>query len=202
MNVIAGQADTLQDRLSGEEADFARQISETSKRLMALGEVAQKLEENLETTTGVGNQDVIPIVRRVAANARDRYESASIEVDAPTACVARSAPRIETALWELLDNACKHSGDEASVEVTVTREASRVDIAVADDGPGLPDQEREVLESGEETPLVHGSGLGLWLVHWIVDSLEGEIECRDTAGTCIEISLRRGEDLETHNEEA
>jgi PAS domain S-box-containing protein len=201
MNVIAGMADTLQERLSGQEADFARQICATSRRLMALGEVAQKLEENLETPTGVRDQDIVPIVHRVVADARDRYVSASIDVNVPTACVARSAPRIETALWELIDNASKHSGDGASIQVSVTRDESRVEIAVEDDGPGLPQQEREVLESGEETPLVHGSGLGLWLVHWIVESLEGEIQLRETEGTCIEISLRRGVDEEVKREE-
>lgn len=65
-------------------------------------------------------------------------------------------------------------------------------ISISDTGPGLPKQERAVLKSGEETSLVHGNGLGLWLVHWIIESINGELKIQEQdRGTCIEISLRR-----------
>lgn len=72
--------------------------------------------------------------------------------------------------------------------------AEWVTITVADDGPGLPAGEREVLETGAEDPLAHGSGLGLWLAHWIVTTLDGDVEILDTArGTTIEVSLPRAD---------
>jgi signal transduction histidine kinase len=42
----------------------------------------------------------------------------------------------------------------------------RVTVRVEDDGPGIPDDELGVVTEGEETPLKHGSGLGLWIVQW------------------------------------
>ena len=61
---------------------------------------------------------------------------------------------------------------------------------MSDSGPGLPELERAVLETGEETPLIHGQGLGLWLSYWIVTTLDGEIEVSEAAqGTTIEIRL-------------
>lgn len=49
-----------------------------------------------------------------------------------------------------------------------------------------------MLRTGEETPLVHGSGLGLWLVHWIVESLDGGIRIHSTdAGQQIDICLQK-----------
>jgi sensor histidine kinase regulating citrate/malate metabolism len=39
---------------------------------------------------------------------------------------------------------------------------------VADDGPGLPEMEREVLGADTETPLRHGQGIGLCLVNAVV----------------------------------
>ena len=51
----------------------------------------------------------------------------------------------------------------------------RIRLTVADNGPAIPDQEINVLTTGRETALEHGSGLGLWLVYWLVDKSEGEL---------------------------
>jgi signal transduction histidine kinase len=53
---------------------------------------------------------------------------------------------------------------------------SDVEIVVEDDGPGIPDHQVAVLEEGAETPLLHGNGIGLWLVHWAVGTLRGDVE--------------------------
>ncbi|PSQ33371.1 PAS sensor protein [Halobacteriales archaeon SW_10_68_16] len=190
MNVISGFAETLQDRLDGEDAEMARRIVAKSEALVKLGETARKLEENLDDPADVAPADIVPVVRRAATQIDERYLDASVTVDAPGQAIARSAPRLEAAVWELLDNAAKHGGESPSVAVDVTV-ADRVVVGVTDDGPGLPEQERAVLVADEETPLVHGSGLGLWLVHWIVESVDGTLGIEETAsGTRIEISLR------------
>ena len=38
-----------------------------------------------------------------------------------------------------------------------------------------PAVDREVLLEGEEAPLEHGNGIGLWLVNWIVTRSGGRI---------------------------
>jgi len=64
-------------------------------------------------------------------------------------------------------------------------------IAVADNGPGIPDHEYEVLTAGEETALEHGSGLGLWVIFWIVDKSGGELtfEDNDPRGSVVTMTL-------------
>ena len=106
--------------------------------------------------------------------------------------MAESSPRLETALRELLDNAANHAGDAPSITLTVQAKNRKVQVRVTDDGPGLPEQDRAVLLSGTETPLVHGNGLGLWLTHWIVESLNGTLRLNESdEGTCIEVDLIR-----------
>jgi len=65
-------------------------------------------------------------------------------------------------------------------------------VRVADNGPGIPAFDREVLESGTaiET-LSHGSGLGLWLVYWVVRRSGGKVTVtdRDSVGTTVTVSL-------------
>jgi len=67
-------------------------------------------------------------------------------------------------------------------------------LVVADDGPGFP-TERSVL-TGEETPLEHASGLGLWYVNWIVSAGGGsfDISSASAGGTRIEMELRTLDD--------
>ncbi|PYZ02701.1 hypothetical protein C8039_04105 [Halogeometricum sp. wsp3] len=44
-----------------------------------------------------------------------------------------------------------------------TEDDDRRTIRIEDDGPGLPETEREVLTTRTETPLTHSAGMGLWL---------------------------------------
>ena len=64
-------------------------------------------------------------------------------------------------------------------------------VAVADDGPGIPDHEYEVLTAGEETALEHGSGLGLWLVFWVVTKSGGDLsfDDREPRGSVVTLTL-------------
>ncbi len=196
MNIISGYAEVLESNLSAENADYARRIGDTSDRLVKLSETSRKLEKYLDEPPELEAIDVVPIVRRVANQVTDQYSSASITVTTSKAAVANGAPRLETAVWELVENAAKHAGENPSIEITVLEEDSEVLIRISDDGPGLPEQERELLVAGEETPLVHGSGLGLWLVHWIIESLDGDLQLDDDeTNSCIEISLQGENDL-------
>jgi len=64
-------------------------------------------------------------------------------------------------------------------------------ITVVDNEPGIPKQERDVLNSGTETPLEHGSGTGLWTVQWLISRIGGQMDIEDnmSCGTVISLSL-------------
>jgi len=190
ITVVQGFAETLQRRVEGENEEFATRIVETSERLIALSETARQLEETIQRPPRMDSIDIVPIIQRAGSQIEERYPGASVSTEAPPQVVTETAPRLETAVWELADNAAKHGGEAPTVTLTVAERADAVTIQISDDGPGLPEQERAILLSGEESPLIHGSGLGLWLVHWVVESVGGDIRAKGaTTGTCIEISL-------------
>lgn len=64
-------------------------------------------------------------------------------------------------------------------------------IRVTDNGPGIPEHEYSVLTAGEETALEHGSGLGLWLIFWVVNKSGGELifEDADPRGSTVTMVL-------------
>ena len=69
-----------------------------------------------------------------------------------------------------------------------------------DDGPGLPEMEADVLATGEETPLNHGQGLGLWMVRMIVTQAGGDVSVDSAAdGTtvCLRLPTDRSDETST-----
>lgn len=96
---------------------------------------------------------------------------------------------LRQAVHELVENAVKVK-ETATVEIAVAPGDDWVDISVTDDGPGLPEMEAEVLETGEEDPLNHGKGLGLWMVRMIITQAGGNVSVESTTdGTEVRLRL-------------
>ena len=68
---------------------------------------------------------------------------------------------------------------------------ARFVLTVADDGPGIPEHEVEAVESGQETALEHGSGLGLWVVAWGAAAVGADVTYaeREPRGTRVAVSI-------------
>lgn len=106
-------------------------------------------------------------------------------VDAVEAPVMGDADLLGRLLLNLLDNAIKHSPDGGEVRVCMTRDGSRVRVAVADQGPGIPDEARERIferffrvdaaRTRQETSHTSGAGLGLAIARRIAEAHEGEL---------------------------
>jgi len=191
VGVINGYAEMLENELDGQQETLARRVRTTSGRLLDLSETAQKLENNLDIPTDRQSLDLCAMVDRVVDQHRKAYPDASIAVSAPEQVGVESSPRLETAVWELVDNAAKHAGETPEIEIEIEQTDSHVVCVVRDDGPGIPELERSVLESGEETSLVHGRGLGLWLVYWIVTGLGGSVSVLEShrGGSAVQLRL-------------
>lgn len=83
-------------------------------------------------------------------------------------------------LGNLLDNACKWA--DADVRLTVSETLRSFLLAVEDDGPGIPQAQREqVLSRGARLDeQIHGHGLGLGIVRDIVEVWGGTLQLQDS----------------------
>lgn len=192
LNSIRGYAEQLGASGDGESAALG-EISETVEKRLQISQQATKLEG---TFSKEGANEQLQSLTAVV-------EGALQDVSFPESAVTTSVPQtryqvnatLQTAVAELVTNAIKHTDSpEPTVSVTVTTTVDhgvRGRITVADDGPGIPTNERQVLREDEETPLLHGSGLDLWLVNWIVTELGGEIDIRDNepTGSAVTVPL-------------
>ena len=204
LNVVVGYADMLREEVpdTTEEANIIRR---KATDLIEISEKAREVGKTLDGDDLTKRQiDVANCVERTCAEFRQTYPHAVISADLPRAAPAHADKTLEAAIGEVIENAIEHNDDDRpTVAVTVSRDDDWVELTVADDGPGIPDEERTVLVEGEETALHHGSGLGLWLTNWIVGKFGGELAFGDSPGEdseddedggVVTIRLQRGKE--------
>lgn len=179
MNLLLALADELQSAHPDDPA--VERIVQKGRDIVDLSERARRFEQ-VVGGGGVQRQvvDVAGVVERQVADLQQSYPDARLSIDRPDRAEAYAHQLIDSAVGNLLENAIKHNDrDEPRVEVrVVTRDAGddgEVLVEIADDGPGLPEREQEVLQMGAETALEHSSGLGLWLAYWFVTESGGDI---------------------------
>jgi signal transduction histidine kinase len=105
--------------------------------------------------------------------------------------------QIDRALWNLLDNAVRHSPQDGVVTLGVSADARGACIAVSDQGPGVPADERSrIFErfyrvDRTRTPEPHaGTGLGLAIVRSIAHAHDGDVTVVDSAhGATFELRI-------------
>jgi signal transduction histidine kinase len=100
--------------------------------------------------------------------------------------------RIRQITWNLVSNAVKYAA-AAPIEVTTTKHEDSVRLAVTDHGPGIPEQDRElVFRRFERTAANHhtGFGVGLWLVRRLVEAMGGSIKLESKVGVGSTFTVR------------
>ncbi|WP_436345251.1 sensor histidine kinase [Natronorubrum sp. FCH18a] len=212
VTVIQGHASLVGERDSILERRHVAPILEEIDDLMATADKARSIERTLDRNGTTDLVETTTVVRSVVDRARAAYPDARVvsQVDEQGSDATRPSVdgSVVDALDELVDNAIQHNrsnddgpvsgaGDDPTVEVavrTVASEAeSRVEFTVTDDGNGIPDAERRAVLEGRETQLDHSSGLGLWLVNWIVQNAGGDLRFADRpdGGTVVTLSFPR-----------
>jgi signal transduction histidine kinase len=113
--------------------------------------------------------------------------------------VEAALPRVEGHLGalnrvfrNLLGNAVEALGDrpDARIDVTIRPRNGMLEVAIADNGPGIPAEDRERIWDPDFTTKKKGTGLGLALVRQTVRAHDGEIELRGSdEGACFVVRL-------------
>ena len=192
MNLVDGYASTLAGQLEGDAAEQASEIESVATDLVELSEKARDVEEILaKTSTDSTREHFATIVGETVSDVANRYPDVDFSADLEDG-VQVPETRSRAIVENLIENAAEHNdAADPRVEVTVETVAGGAEslLTVSDNGTGIPPGERTVLEKEAETPLEHGSGLGLWVVAWAVRSLGGEISF-DTSSDGTEVRIR------------
>ena len=181
-NAAAGHAGMA--ARGGEEGEHHAAVAQAKlEDLVATGTKARTTESMLSRDPF---GDPTPVADIVADAAADTEHDGDVSIDVPEDVRTTVTPGLlRPVVAELVGNAFEHGA--TAVEIRFDEAANA--LVVADDGRGIPTYEVEVFEAGNETPLKHGSGLGLWLVKWGVSRFGGDVRFDVSDGSKVGIVL-------------
>ncbi|MCU4750895.1 PAS domain-containing protein [Halobacteria archaeon AArc-curdl1] len=185
LNAIDGHAELLEHTDLDPEARRAsiKAIRDQTTSLEKIAEKTADIRKIWEPTEDHQTWDRLDIEALIETYQRQYPDANIITVNNKIKEInVRNANLFKQAMDEAVDNAIKHT-DQSPPEVTITihrdSDARLVRISVADNGSGIPEIEQHAIESGKETPLNHGLGVGFWLMEWAATVLGGELVITD-----------------------
>ncbi len=196
LQVLAADVRTLREKGETQVADEIDQVATTLRRHvereLARARIGAGAATDLaETNLRGAAERVVSVLERTP-----RGSTIAFAVDAPAdlAVPVDEADLVEI-LGSLAENACRFAATHVRIEVKDTGGA--ITIAVVDDGPGIPEAQREVvLQRGTRLDLrSEGSGLGLSIVAETAEAYGGSLSLEDAAPglrVVVTIPRRRG----------
>ena len=101
-------------------------------------------------------------------------------------------------LSNLLENAFKYSPDNSTITINLTKSNNNIILSISDNGDGIADEEKlNIFKKfyrieNEETRRSKGTGLGLYIVKYLVEKHNGHIFVKDNSptGSIFEVKLK------------
>lgn len=193
----------LREQLKDDASAMA--ILETAD--LSVGEMNSLIRTFLDVAvTQHGQMEIRPDCLNVTEHLRrvvDQYllpakrKQISLRLDESEHAVVADGRLFSQIASNLVSNAIKYSPQGAEVHVWAEAQADRVRVCVADQGPGIPDDERGRLFRmfGKLTARPTGgessTGLGLWIVKTLTEAQGGEagVDCPPDGGSIFYVEL-------------
>jgi two-component system OmpR family sensor kinase len=183
------------------DAATAKSMRNQVDRLARLSADLRKLTDLEIQPLEMDDVDLPALLSDLVEAAQDRPEAATRRIilgmpQAPWPLAPAHGDRdlLFLAFHNLLDNAIKFSGEDATIEIRAFEDSADVVVEVADTGPGIPPDELphlgEELYRGSGAVGVEGSGLGLALVRAIVNRHAGRFAIRSRPGRGTVVTVR------------
>ncbi len=175
----------MQDGLLYEQVELLQTIEHHTNRLQAF--VADLLDitklEAGQVTLSRQLTDLRPLVNRVVDTLRplidSRGHTVRLHLPPVLGLVEVDRQRMEQALTNILSNAIKFTPKQGRIDIQVTEAENRLQVCIADNGPGIPEQEQSlvfdkfyVVANGRG---LSGLGLGLYIARGVIDLHGGRI---------------------------
>ena len=127
--------------------------------------------------------------------AEERNISLTVQIKRPPFFVTGNLNSLQRLLANLLDNAIKFTPTGGKISIALASEEKHAVLSVADNGPGIPQKDRERIFDrfyrGDASRSISGNGLGLALVKSIAQKHNGtvNVSCDGTNGSCFVVKI-------------
>ena len=199
MNVIDGWAELLRDELPPENEEMLDRILRASQHTTELTRDVRDLMAVLGPDGAAVNLqpvDVVRVIEDEAERVRRAFDTVEIQIRSERSHIdVQANAMLSSLVGNLLNNAVQHNDEEtAKIRVDTEVREESVIVTVADNGPGIPETQRNSIFEQETKGLnSDGTGLGLYLVDTLVDIYGGDISVADNEpkGTVFTVELER-----------
>ncbi len=196
LQLVTAYADLLADKCENEdEKEYITKISTSADHAVELTETAREIADVMLSATSKGQQiNLRKTLEKEVSDAQSSYSDAAITYESPIPSVTIHANDMVSSVFRnLLKNAIQHN-DKPITEVTVsaTEQDETVTIRIADNGPGVSDDQKEaIFGKGERNLESAGTGIGLYLVDSLVTNYNGKVwvEDNDPEGSVFIVEL-------------
>lgn len=186
ITVIASGVEYLRRHPERRVGDVADALDDIGAEAGRLGRLVDDLLLLARSDSGAVSLERLPVdlaaiageaVASMTKLAEERGVTVELRSSGP-GLVEGDAARLRQLVGNLLDNALRHAPPRGRVWLTVGGDASRVELSVEDDGPGIrPEHLPRIFDRFWRAPGApgEGSGLGLAIAAWIVERHGGRI---------------------------
>ena len=192
MNLVVGHASTLQEIDDPNYRTAAETVEEVGRRVINLADKARKAHEHLDVPPEEECRvELVETASLVVEKFGIKQPASTVTTDLADRAPALAPPSVDVALMELMENAAiHHPSGSGPVTVRIDAGPETTALHVEDECDPIPDEVVEIVDRGEEQPLQHNEGLGLWIARWITDIVNGELTFeRREDGTGNRVSL-------------
>jgi PAS domain S-box-containing protein len=184
LNVILGRVDLARQNTDSDEldaiAEAATRMEELIEDLLTLARQGQTIGDSKQVSLSSVSERAWRSLDAPAATL-DSWVTLSIEAD---------PDRLQELLENLFRNAVEHGGD--GVKITVDQLDDAAGFYVADDGPGIPEDEREDIFDHGYTTNEQGTGFGLSIVERIAEAHGWSVSVTESEGGGARFEIRTG----------
>lgn len=201
LTVISATMDEMRSRHAGLD-DYCQRvqnnISHITRQLRQILEVRKSQAGQLKLLVSKGDLTDFMLTVCDSLKPLEHLHHNQITVDTPEKHVTGwfDPDKVETILTNLISNAFKYNKEHGRVTVSAKREKNNVVLTVSDEGIGISkDKMRRLytrfLDGDYRAMNLHGTGIGLSLVHDLVKLHHGRITCnsQEGLGTTFTITL-------------